>query len=192
MTCRNVTTTLIVLGCLFLLAKRKTWGQSQLFRQGPKEGTLKPVVFWFVAFELALIISSCIPYIRYGWPTHFENYVAFAAPAAAGIIVGGGVFYDKGLNFDVAGKAYLVSLVFIFLGWLGFVCADHLGYKVPIWSLSLMVISSSFGLAGLNIKKDYANLPLGKVYFPMVMWIGITSTMLGLLSFIFDPATFFN
>lgn len=153
------------------------------FGRGMEDITQKANVMWVVLFVLALIITTAAPYARFGWPKGFESYIAFAAPSAAGIVVGAAIFFDPNPTFDLAGKAYLISIFFIFLGWLGFVIAEPLGWAVFIWTLIITTASATTALVGIAWRKDYKDEVLEPLLMPLVWLVGLASAALGLVGF---------
>lgn len=145
------------------------------------------LVFSFVVFTL--LLGTAIPYHNFENGKEFSEYISFAAPCLAGIVVGGGFLFEPNKPLDRNAYLFLYSVILILIAYWFFVHDHSYDGKVWLWVIVISVMSFTLSLLGIAVAKDYSKVSPAESFFPfLVIGGGIAVTLIGFMSVIFDKS----
>ncbi|MFK2902993.1 hypothetical protein ISP17_03390 [Dyella ginsengisoli] len=156
--------------------------------QGRRDVFSKSTLFGLLALEFSIMLGTIIPYAKFGSHKEIYDYTVFAFPCLAGIVAGGGIFFDGKSRLDGAGWSFFASAVILAVAYVVFIWPAGFAGQIWFWTIINSTAACVVGLAIIAIRKDYGSHPLDGLFLPIIIFVGIATVLLGMVFFFFSGA----
>ena len=175
--------------CLFFIQvfqkkRRWVWLKRRLVTLRSKKLALS-----LVFFEFSLLLSTCVPFYRYAGASGFQTYAAFAFPCAAGLVAGGGFFFDQRRRMRPDSRAFVVSAVFMAAGYFVFISMVDFWRELLFWAGLQAVFAISASLTVMFFLRKRLTSALDGLFLPSIIFLLLFGAMTG-TAFFYSDASF--
>lgn len=156
------------------------------FIKGWRDIRDKQTLFGVLIFNFVVFLGTCAVYLKYGGEKLSFEYATFAFPCMAGIVAGGGFFFDEKTKFDTSGWFFIASAFFLTIAYVIFIWPTKFFWQIAYFDIILIVGSSTCGLIYIARHKNYTKYQLDGLFLPVIMLGGAVVFVSGLILWAFE------